>query len=240
MTAVARPKDEAIERYLILMDISGYTGFLAGVEQTHGEDFSGGLPAGYRVLGELLEGLIAGLRPDFELIKVEGDAVFGSAPAQTLDGHGRTVLSHLGAIYRSFTEQRDNLAVTARDDRCTACFAVATLDLKVVLHRGFAVRQPIGGSADLAGPAVNVAHRLLKNTVRERMGSRPYVLLTQAAASRLALPEVGLAHHENYADVGPVEVRLVDLAEVAGVPLTTWLEPIPGSGSWPEILQARP
>jgi len=34
---------EASERYLILIDLSDYTGFLAGVERTHGEDFSAGL-----------------------------------------------------------------------------------------------------------------------------------------------------------------------------------------------------
>ena len=33
------------ERYLLLADISGYTGFMAGVEQEHGVDFSAGIPA---------------------------------------------------------------------------------------------------------------------------------------------------------------------------------------------------
>ena len=32
---------DAIDRYLLLIDISGYTGFLAGVAEAHGEDFSG-------------------------------------------------------------------------------------------------------------------------------------------------------------------------------------------------------
>ena len=42
------------ERYLLLADISGYTGFMAGVEQVHGVDFSGGIPAAYSMLGDLL------------------------------------------------------------------------------------------------------------------------------------------------------------------------------------------
>ena len=41
------------ERYLLLADISGYTGFMTGVEQEHGVDFSGGSPAAY---GELVAG----------------------------------------------------------------------------------------------------------------------------------------------------------------------------------------
>jgi hypothetical protein len=224
---------DASERYLILIDLSGYTGFLAGVERTHGEDFSAGLPAGYRVLGELLQDLIDGLAPEFELVKVEGDAVFGTASADALDGRGAAVVDRLGVIYRQFTSRRDVMAVTATDDKCTACFAVASLDLKIVIHRGFAVRQPIGGAADLVGPAVSMAHRLLKNTVRDRIGPRPYLLLTEAAAEKLELAERGLVHHEQYPDVGSVDVRIVDLAEAAGVSVTTWAGPPPGSEGWP-------
>jgi len=33
------------ERYLLLADITGYTGFMAGVEIEHGADFSQGIPA---------------------------------------------------------------------------------------------------------------------------------------------------------------------------------------------------
>lgn len=226
---------DATERYLILIDLSGYTGFLAGVERRHGEDFSAGLPAGYRVLGELLQGLIDGLAPEFELVKVEGDAVFGTASAEALDGRGTAVVGRLGELYRQFTSRRDVLAVSASDDKCTACFAVASLDLKAVIHRGFVVRQPIGGSVDLVGPAVNVVHRLLKNTVRERIGPRAYLLLTQAAADKLELAERGLVHHEEYPDVGAVGVRIVDLAEAAGISVTTWAGPLPGSEGWPDI-----
>jgi hypothetical protein len=233
-------QDDAIERYLILIDITGYTAFLAGVERTHGEDFSAGLPAGYQVLGALLQDLIDGLAPDFELVKVEGDAVFGSASADTLDGQGAAIVGRLGELYRTFTSRRDVMAVTARDDKCTACLAVTSLDLKAVIHRGFAVRQPIGGSADLVGPAVVVAHRLLKNTVRDRIGSRPYLLLTDVAAEKLALADRGIAHHEQYPDVGSVGVRILDLAEAAGVPVTTWAGPLPGSEGWPEIQVSRP
>ena len=231
----ARPQSDAIDRYLLLIDLSGYTGFLAGVADTHGEDFSAGLPAGYRVLGELLQGLIDGLPPDFASLKVEGDAVFAAAPATALDGRGTTVVEHLGDLYRMFTERRDLLAITANDDKCTACFAVAGLDLKMIMHRGLAVRQQVGGSADLMGPAVNVVHRLLKNTVRQRLGYRPYLLLTQVAASKLGDPEIGDAHREDYPDVGAIDVRIVDLADAAGIEFRRWPAPPTGSQAWPEI-----
>jgi len=198
------------ERYLLLADISGYTGFMAGVEQEHGVDFSGGIPAAYSVLGDLLGAVIEGLEPDFALVKLEGDAVFAAAPAANLDGRGDRVLETLAATYRAFVDGRTR-AIPASDHICTACPTVAHLDLKAVLHRGHAVRQRVGSGSDLLGPAVTVAHRLLKNTIRERIGSRPYLFITDAAASALGLPEIGLAHREEYPDAGLVEGRIVEL-----------------------------
>jgi len=200
------------ERYLLLADISGYTGFMAGVEQEHGIDFSAGIPAAYSVLGALLDAVIEGVAPDFALVKLEGDAVFAAAPAAGLDGQGDRILEKLRATYRSFTDRR-TAAIPASDHVCTACPAVAHLDLKVVLHRGQAVRQAVGQGSDLLGPAVTVAHRLLKNTIRARIGFRPYLYLTDAAATALGLSQTGLAHVEEYPDAGRVEGRLVGLGE---------------------------
>ncbi len=182
---------------------------MAGVEQEHGVDFSAGIPAAYSVLGALLGAVIEGLEPDFAVVKLEGDAVFAAAPATTLDGQGDRVLARLRATYRAFTDGRTR-ALPARDHLCTACPAVARLDLKVVLHRGLAVRQTVGSSSDLLGPAVTVAHRLLKNTIRARIGLRPYLFLTDAAASALGLSAVGIEHSEEYADAGRIQGRVVE------------------------------
>jgi len=230
-----QPEPDAIDRYLLLIDISGYTGFLAGVADAHGEDFSGGLPAGYTVLGELLQGLVEGLPPYFQSVKLEGDAVFGAAPASELDGQGTAVIDHLAGLYRAFAALRDVLAIRATDDKCAGCFAVTRLDLKMILHRGLVVRQQVGSSTDLFGPAVNAAHRLLKNTVREQWGNRPYLLLTQTAAANLGQPEIGTTHAEHYADGGDIDTRVVDLAEAAGVEFRTWPAPPKGSEAWPQI-----
>lgn len=198
------------ERYLLIADISGYTGFMAGVESAHGVDFSLGIPAAYAVLGALLNGVIEGLEPDFTVVKLEGDAVFAAAPAAELDGQGVRILEKLRATYRAFVDGRTR-AIPTSDHVCTACPAVAHLDLKAVLHRGPAVHQMVGASSDLLGPAVTVAHRLLKNTIRERIGPHPYLFLTDAAASALGLSQHGLAHHEEYADAGLVQGRIVEL-----------------------------
>ncbi len=198
------------ERYLLLADISGYTGFMTGVEQAHGVDFSTGIPAAYSILGALLDAVIEGVEPDFGLVKLEGDAVFAAAPAARLDSHGDRILEKLEAMYRGFIDGRTR-AIPSSDHVCTACPAVAHLDLKVVLHRGHAVRQRVGSASDLLGPAVTVAHRLLKNTIRERIGIRPYLFLTDPAATALGLSEVGLAHREDYPDAGRIQGRIIEL-----------------------------
>jgi class 3 adenylate cyclase len=198
-------------RYLLLADISGYTAFLNGVEREHGADFSAGLPAGYEVLGELLGVVIDGVQPAFEIAKLEGDAVFAVAPASGLDRQGGPVLERLRAIYRAFDVVRDERKQSATDHICTGCPVVGSLDLKMVLHRGTAVRQLVGSSAELLGPAVNVAHRLLKNTIQARIGYQPYLFVTDAAATGLGLTDVGVEHVEDYPDVGKVRGRVIGL-----------------------------
>jgi class 3 adenylate cyclase len=209
------PDAPAAERYLLLADISGYTGFMSGVENEHGVDFSGGIPAAYGVLAGLLDAVVQGAAPQFDLVKLEGDAVFAVAPAARLDGRGDRVLDQLATMYRAFIDSRTR-AIPANDHICVACPAVAHLDLKVILHRGHTVRQTVGASSDLLGPAVTVAHRLLKNTVRDRIGYRPYLFLTDAAATGLGVPAIGVAHHEDYGDAGPIDGRVAELGQPAG------------------------
>lgn len=114
-------------------------------------------------------------------------------------------------MYGSFTDARTR-AIPASDHTCTACPSVAYLDLKAVLHRGPSVLQSVGTGSDLLGPAVNAAHRLLKNTVRDRIGFRPYLFVTDAAATALAMTEPGLEHQETYPDAGTIQGRIVELA----------------------------
>jgi len=212
MNAWEQTDSSASEGYLLLADISGYTGFLTSVEQAHGVDFSGGIPAGYAVLGMLLDSVVGGVEPEFGGAKLEGDAVFATAPADTLDGQGDSVVSHLQAVHRAFRARRAE-AKQAQDHVCTACPVVGSLDLKMVLHRGRVVRQTVGSRTEILGPAVNVAHRLLKNTIQARIGYRPYLFVTDAAAAGLGLVQIGLEHREEYTDIGAIQGRIVDLGE---------------------------
>ena len=211
MVDTSQPASMAGDRYLLLADISGYTAFMAGIERDHGVDFSAGIPAGFAVLGELLGSVIEGVQPAFEVAKLEGDAVFAIAPVATLDGQGESVLRRFEALYAAFRARRDVQARSATDHLCTACPVVATLDLKMVLHRGQAVRQMVGTQTEILGPAVNIAHRLLKNSIQARLGYGPYVFLTDPAADGLRLAGAGVEHLEEYPDVGAISGRVVPL-----------------------------
>ena len=219
MAIPTRAEPVAGERYLLLADITGYTAFLNGVEAAHGVDFSSGIPVGYEVLGALLDAVVDGVQPAFEIAKLEGDAVFAVAPADGLEGQGQAVLDRLEDVYRAFWAVRAERVKSARDHICTGCPVVGTLNLKMVLHRGHAVRQTVGANPELLGPAVNVAHRLLKNSISSRLGYRAYLFLTDAAAAGLGLTGIGVEHLEEYPDVGQVRGRVIaiseDLAEAA-------------------------
>ena len=61
---------------LVIADISGYTGFLAGAVLDHAQD----------ILADLMGTVVSALRPTFRLAKLEGDAAFVSAMTDTIDG----------------------------------------------------------------------------------------------------------------------------------------------------------
>jgi class 3 adenylate cyclase len=213
MTIPTQADPVAGQRYLLLADISGYTAFLNGVERAHGVDFSSGLPAGYEVLGALLGAVVEGVQPAFDVAKLEGDAVFAVAPAEGLDGQGEAVLDRLWAVYRAFYLVREERKKSASDHLCAGCPVVGSLNLKMVLHRGQAVRQTVGSSPELLGPAVNVAHRLLKNSIQSRLGYRAYLFVTDAAAAGLGLTGIGVEHLEDYPDSGQVQGRVIEVGE---------------------------
>ena len=102
-------------------------------------------------------------------------------------------------------------AEIASDHVCNACPVASRLWLKMLLHRGYGVEVAGGSHTELHGPAVTLVHRLLKNHVTERIGARPYLVVTDAAAAGLGLADSGVAHLERYPDAGEVTGRIVTL-----------------------------
>jgi len=188
---------------LVIADISGYTAYLAGTEIDHAQN----------VLQDLLETVVAKLEPQLTLIEVEGDACFTYAPGGSVSG--TQLLDTIDACYFAFRRRlRDITQATTCE--CNACTRIPSLDLKFVAHFGQAVHQRVFGRNDLVGPDVIAVHRLLKNTVTERLGSRAYALLTDATARELGLdcPGLGMVEHiETYSDIGEHRAFVEDLEE---------------------------
>lgn len=187
---------------LIIADISGYTTYLAGAELDHAQD----------ILADLMDTVVAALRPTFRLAKLEGDAAFVVALVDRLDG---SVLQDTvdGCYFAFQRRQRDiRLATTCP---CNACVLIPTLDLKLIAHHGVVAEQRMAGRVELVGRDVIVVHRLLKNEVQARLGIAAYALYTTACLEAMGIDDptaVGLERHlETYDVIGDVEGWVRDL-----------------------------
>lgn len=193
------PKPESA--CLVIADISGYTGYLAGVELDHAQD----------ILADLIDTIVGALCPPFQLSKLEGDAAFVYLAAPEFDG------SHLQdtieSVYFAFRRRQRDIK-QASICECDACRLIPTLDLKFIAHCGQIAKQMMSGQEELIGRDVILIHRLLKNNVEPELGRHAYVLYTDAFAQRTGIkPQAqGLVeHHETVDIIGDVRCWLRDL-----------------------------
>jgi hypothetical protein len=186
---------------LVMADISGYTGYLAGVELDHAQD----------ILADLIDTIVGALRPPFQLSKLEGDAAFVYLVAPGFDG------SHLQDTIESayFTFRRRQRDIKqASICECDACRLIPTLDLKFVAHYGQIAKQTMSGQEELIGRDVILVHRLLKNNVEAKLARHAYILYTDAFAQRTGMnPQAQglIEHHETVEIIGDVRCWLRDL-----------------------------
>ena len=210
MTIPASPAGRRLGT-LLLADISGYTGFLGGVANAHHALVveAPEPPVAYALLSHLLDRIVTAVGPTFRLAKLEGDAVFAVADGAVPTGEAFIAAVH--GWYAAFREAMD----TARANwtcSCSACIRVGDLDLKFIVHHGAWFEQSIAGMRELAGPDVNVAHRLLKNHAREVIGARPYALFTDSAAEALGLATADMASITESPDgASPIEAHVLVL-----------------------------
>jgi uncharacterized protein YndB with AHSA1/START domain len=193
------PKAEAA--FFAIADISGYTNFLAAVELDHAQD----------IVADFMDTTVKGLRPPFRLAKFEGDAAFVYTTAENVDG---SLLQDAieGAYFKFRRRLRDVRQASACE--CQACVAMSDLDFKFVVHHGEMVKQKMGGREELAGRDVIVVHRLLKNTVSEKISGGAYALYSDAAIRAMGVDPVAqglIAHRETIDVIGEVALWARDL-----------------------------
>jgi uncharacterized protein YndB with AHSA1/START domain len=190
--------------YLLLADISGYTAFLTGTELEHA----------HGIVSELTRLIRERLAPPMRFVKLEGDAVFCYADAESFED-GERLVELLEACYFDFSNRLLDMT-RSTTCRCDACAAISSLDLKFLAHYGSFVVEPDGDREDLAGPDVILVHRLLKNTVGEDGGPEAYAFLTSACLERTP-PSLKLPPHtEAYESFGETTGGVHDLGPVVG------------------------
>ncbi len=185
----------------LIADISGYTGYLAGVELDHAQD----------ILTDLLDTIVTALRPGFRLSRIEGDAAFMYAMVEAIDGS--MLLDTIERCYFGFRRRRRDVR-QATSCPCNACLRIPDLDLKFVVHHGPALLQTVAGRHELLGLDAIVVHRLLKNDVVSGLGMTAYALFSQKCidASDLDPAALGMATAtESYDQIGDVPVWVHDL-----------------------------
>src|SRR4030095_6060344 len=218
--------------FFIIADISGYTSFLSGPELEHAQ----------AIVEELTKLIIVHVKPPLTIVKLEGDAVFYYTPGEMLPEPER-LLDHIEAFsFDSVTHVRHMQHIT--NCTCRACSSMNTLDLKFFAHHGEYMIQKVPGTADdIAGRDVILLHRLLKNTVTEKMGLRGYALLTNALLELIGKPKFFMPHIETYEYIGEVQCGVYDLraAEQKMREVTrVYLEPQDADYIYERILPAPP
>lgn len=185
--------------FLLAADISGYTEFLTGSELDHAHE----------IVRDVMRLISRALSPPLEILKYEGDAVFGCV----LDGALRDPMLLLDVIEQTYVAFTDRLFDIQRGSTCPcrACTNAKSLDLKFFLHSGRFVVEDVGKGRDVSGPDVILLHRLMKNRVSKEKGLRAYALATSGALERLGAPRDFAAHEETYEHFGAVPCGVLDL-----------------------------
>jgi hypothetical protein len=186
--------------YLVLADISGYTGYLAQVELEHAHE----------ILADLLETIIEQFRTILHISKLEGDAVFANVDEGNL-ARPESLLELIENTYVAFRRRRDS-SQRATTCTCRACQHMHALELKFFIHHGDYIVQNISGIRELVGSDVNLIHRLAKNHVAESTGWQAYALFSQKAMDSIDLQlEDVHAQDESYEHLGTIPTRTINL-----------------------------
>lgn len=187
---------------LLLADITGYTDYMAATELMHAQD----------VVADLLETIVAAIEPMFQLAKLEGDAAFAYADADSLNPS--MMMDTVESAYFQFQKRLRDIAHSTTCE-CNACIRIPSLDLKFFVHDGEYVVRHIARSEELTGPDVILLHRLAKGTSGEKINKPAYAVYTKATLDSMSMdPSIlgFISHTETFSDIGDVDVYVQDLA----------------------------
>jgi hypothetical protein len=178
---------------ILIPDISGYTEFITNTELEHGA----------HAINLLIDAIVKEVGDDYDIAEIEGDAVLliKKGPAPTQDELEGICFRIFNAFHfqRKFMQQH-NICL------CGACQGIIDLTLKFVAHHGPLAEMTVGRFVKQSGPAMIVAHRLLKNSI----DNHEYLLVTEKLLQKVtnSLDPVEMEWNrssEQYASIGTVD-----------------------------------
>jgi len=193
------------EGYFLIADITGYTQYLSESELEHAQD----------TLTALLELLVENTGPPLVISRLAGDAVISYGLRENFF-QGQTLIEKIENTYVAFRKTIERLVLN-NTCRCNACANISNLDLKFFVHYGIFGIQRISDHDELVGSDIIVIHRLLKNSVTEKIGFQAYALFTETAIRQLNVEDLveGMtAHTEAYEHLGEVKVWVQDMQPI--------------------------
>jgi Protein of unknown function (DUF2652) len=178
---------------ILIPDISGYTEFITNTELEHGA----------HVINLLIDAIVKEVGDEYDVAEIEGDAVLlirkGPAPTQ------EEIENICLRIFNTFHFQRKFLQLHTICP-CGACQGVINLTLKFVAHHGALAEMTVGRFVKQSGPAMIVAHRLLKNSIN----NHEYLLVTDKLLQQVTNSSDPVEiewnrSSEEYASIGTVD-----------------------------------
>lgn len=191
--------------FFIITDITGYTSFLSKKELDHAE----------HIIEALFNSQLNVIKSPVNISNFQGDAILCYATEPDIV-KGMTLIEQVKLIYDAFTGQ---IAAMQVDPPCSckACANIGDLDLKIFIHFGSFILKKMGDRQELMGSDVILAHRMMKNDVREKTGIHSYLLITENALNQLKLEKTDfnlIDYSESYEHIGEVKMKVASLNEI--------------------------
>ena len=183
------------DAYFVIVDISGYTDFvqLHRTSMVHAE----------QIITDLMESVLDQKRSPLILDKLQGDAAIFYAWDDGSPDLAGAIAQQVLDFFRAF-QTTEKVLVSCNMCLCEACNRIDSLRLKGILHHGQLLLKEMGGSTELGGADIIVAHRLEKNHIE----GNEYIAMSKAFHDRCG-NLADLEPHpstENYGPLGNIEI----------------------------------
>lgn len=195
-------KQEIVPALICIPDMTGFTRFMSETSI----DFS------RKMIPPLLQTIINSNVLGLKLSEIEGDAIlfYRTGPLPSL----KELVEQCKMFYVDFGYKLSQLRTEHADD-FKKHVSTSRLGLKIIVHYGEISLSPISNRIKLIGEDVIIAHRLLKNSIKDH----EYLLITEKFLENYNNEEAGELLHwaevskgqDHYDHLGTVKYRHISL-----------------------------